>query len=86
MTDPTSSPSRAAVVRRGGLAAVEEGEVIFAALGSVAQAEQLSDDTRADIEFRFPVHVEVLPAAESQTAGDAADHALRRLADHLRGG
>jgi hypothetical protein len=85
MTDPTPALSDAAVVRRSGLAAVEEGEVIFAALGSTAQAEQLVDDARANIEFHFPVHVEVLRAAESEIAHEAADHALRRLADHLRG-
>jgi hypothetical protein len=86
MADPASSGSRAAVVRQGGLAAVEEGEVIFAALGSTAKAEQLADDARADIEFRFPVHVEVLQATVSHTAHEAAEHALRRLADHLQGG
>jgi hypothetical protein len=86
MTDGNSAPSRGAIVRRSGLAVVEEGEVIFAALGSTAQAEQLVDDARTDIEFRFPVHLDVLPAAESPTGHDAAEHALRRLADHLRGG
>ena len=77
-----------ALVQRTGIALVHEGELVLPAEGSEAGARQVIDDSRATVQYYFPVEVEVRESGGLGGAGgiDAdmlIDMALRRLAEHL---
>ena len=42
-----------------GIALVHEGELVFPAAGSEAQAELIAEDARTVIQYHFPVEIEV---------------------------
>lgn len=65
MTRKGDRLSRAARVRRTGIALVHKGELILPAAGSEAQAERVAEDARTVIHYHFPVEIEVRAAAES---------------------
>lgn len=46
-------------VTETGLAVVHEGELVFPALGSEAQAELALDDSTSEINVYFPVEIEI---------------------------
>jgi hypothetical protein len=50
------SPKR---VLEAGLAVVHEGELVFPAAGSAAQAELMLDDRSSEIAIYFPVEIEI---------------------------
>ena len=66
----------------GALARMEDAGI---ELGS-PQVQEPDGDAATVVEFHFPVHVEVLAAADPEhVAASAADRALARLADQLGG-
>jgi len=79
-----SADGRAARVARTGIALVHEGELILPAAGSEAEGEQALADSRAVVQYRFPVEVEVRGMPSELDPDAIADLALRRLARGLR--
>lgn len=87
MTASTPAPDAgggAARVTRTGIALVHEGELILPAGGSEAEAELVLDDSRAVVQYVFPVEVEVRTLTLESDPDAIADVALRRLARGLR--
>ncbi len=74
----------AARITRTGLALVHEGEIVFPAAGSEAQAAQVGDDARASIHFYFPVEIEIVAGGRAIDPHQIADLALERLARSVR--
>jgi hypothetical protein len=72
-------------ISSGGLVAVDTGEVILAALGSEAQAEQVIGDARTAIQILFPIEVVVRGAPDPADPHEVADVALQRLSAALGG-
>jgi len=70
-------------ISSGGLVAVDAGEVILAALGSAAEAEQVIDDTRTAIQILFPIEVVVQGSSDPVDPHAVADVALQRLSAAL---
>lgn len=73
------SPKR---VVETGLAVVHEGELVFPAAGSEAQAELALDDRSADITVVFPVEIEIrtveLDAARMRRIAEEVLHDMAR--------
>jgi hypothetical protein len=82
---PSSADGRAARIARTGIALVHEGELILPAAGSEAEGERALADSRAVVQYRFPVEVEVRAGGADVDVDAIADLALRRLARGLRG-
>ncbi|WP_165226771.1 hypothetical protein [Aquisphaera insulae] len=76
---PEGQPAR---VVRTGIALVHEGELVFPAAGSEAEAELAGSDDRVVINYYFPVEIEVRGGPEPAASHhDDIRAALRRLAD-----
>jgi hypothetical protein len=71
-------------VLNDGLAYVHEGELILPAAGSLAQAEQVLDDSMAVIHYYFPVEIEVRAAPERIDQDRIVELTLLRLTQSLR--
>jgi carbon monoxide dehydrogenase subunit G len=79
--DPEAAPKR---VTETGLAIVHEGEIVYPAAGSEAEAELAMDDREAMIVVYFPVEVEVRlaevdPRAMRGVAEEVLDEFARLL-------
>ena len=70
-------------VTRTGIALVHQGEVVLPAAGSEAQAEQAVGDSRATVQYFFPVEVEVRAAPDGPPAQEIVDLTLNTLASGL---
>lgn len=82
--NPPGGEGRAARVRRTGIALVHEGELILPAADSEAEAERVSDDALATINYYFPVEIEVRGEASAPDPEEIVQETLRRLARSLR--
>lgn len=83
-TEPGGQETGAKRVLETGIALVHAGEVVLPAVGSEAQAELLADDTRAVINYHFPVEIEIRAPGERIDPVDLADLVLERLVRRLR--
>jgi hypothetical protein len=70
-------------VLRTGIALVHRNEVVMPAPGSEAEAEVVMDDARAQLEYYFPVEIEVRGAHQAIDSDALADLVLRKLAARL---
>ncbi len=69
--------SRAARVLKTGIALVHEGELVLPAAGSAAQAQRVLADSRAVVNYYFPVEIEVRASAPPAPAGPSAERTIR---------
>jgi hypothetical protein len=84
MAEPQDSAGgRAMRVRRTGIALVHQGELILPAAGSEAQAEMVANDDRANIVYRFPVHIEVRAGGRAIDVDAIVEETLARLAQGI---
>jgi hypothetical protein len=84
VADPgETSGAGPARVARTGIALVHQGEVVLPAAGSEAQAEQAAGDSRATVQYFFPVEVEVRAAPEGTPPQEIVDLTLNTLASGL---
>lgn len=70
-------------VLKTGIALVHRNEVVMPAPGSEAEAEVVMDDARAQLEYHFPVEIEVRGGQQSVDPDALADLVLRKLAARL---
>jgi hypothetical protein len=75
--------SRAARVRRTGLALVHEGELVLPAPGSEAAAGTVGNDDRAVVNYYFPVEIEIRAGLAAADPRDAIEQALASLAQGI---
>jgi hypothetical protein len=88
---PTGSirDGRAARVTRTGLALVHEGELVLPSAGSEAQAETVAGSDRTAVHYHFPVEVQVLAGADSESLDRLSERIFAKLmhaADSLNTG
>lgn len=72
-------------VLKTGIALVHRNEVVLPAAGSEAEAEVVMDDARAQLEYYFPVEIEVRGGGPPLDHDRLADLVLRKLAARLDG-
>jgi hypothetical protein len=77
--------SRAASVRRTGIALVHAGEIVLPAAGSEAEAEAVAFSDRTTIHYHFPVEIEVISGGRALDLDQIADRTLERLLRGLEG-
>ncbi|MGV9818732.1 hypothetical protein [Nocardia xishanensis] len=72
-------------VTRTGIALVHEGELVMPAADSAAHAEQMLDDERSEIQYHFPVEIEVRSGEAAVDVDALIERALGRLVQGLEG-
>ena len=69
-----------------GIALVHEGEVVFPAATSKAQADLITEDARTVVEYHFPVEIEIRGQSETIDIPEIARYVYEQLARRLREG
>lgn len=67
-----------------GIALVHQGELVFPAVGSEAQAELVAEDARAEVHYHFPVEIEIRAAADRLDITEVTERVLQALVRTLR--
>lgn len=78
---PAGRPPRGTRVRRGGLAVVHDGEIVVPADASAAEVEGLQGE---QVQYFFPVEIEVREAASPIDAEEIVARVLDQLAHGIR--